>query len=80
MKFFYALFALLVVSTNAAAPIDNAVEDSVANAVPNTEAGVKRALSTEEKVEVDEAKRVLRRYVRTGDGRCNMCDDDDDYF
>ncbi len=42
--------------------------------------GVKRALSTEEKVEVDEAKRVLRRYVRTGDGRCNMCDDDDDYF
>ncbi len=38
MKFFYALFALLVVSTNAAAPIDNAVEDSVANAVPNTEA------------------------------------------
>ena len=42
--------------------------------------GEKRALSSDEKVEVDEAKRVLRRYVRTGDGRCNMCDDDDDYI
>ncbi len=37
MKFFYALFALLVVSTNAATPVVKTVEDSVVD-VPNAEA------------------------------------------